>query len=265
MRRVCRSCSSRAVLAVTAAVCSLLATACSDNEVKAQPNRLELTFDELETPGLAPGPLALTDSEGRTVEGELLAVDVGSIPLRPGVAGGLALMLPGDQGQADAVAALKIMPSDPDLFSPGEDSFTLGADIAWAGGGDGGANIVQRGLFSDIGQYKLQMDGGVPSCRVAGAEGEVLVKAERSLSPRSWHRLRCQRARDEVTLTVQPWDGDRLGDPETFTKKGPIGAVDFPTTTPFSVGAKLSASGSLVPKRPDQFHGLIDSVVVDVE
>ena len=42
---------------------------------------------------------------------------------------------------------------------------------------DDGDNLMQRGLFGGSGQFKLQIDGGRPSCRVAGDDGEVLVKA----------------------------------------------------------------------------------------
>jgi hypothetical protein len=211
--------------------------------------------------------VTLGEYADRPVKGEVLLDGIDAVPLQEGPSGGLALLLPGDPGSTNGVAAVKVDPPDPDAFSPGERSFNFGADVALSGGsegGDPGANVVQRGLFSDSGQYKLQVDGGVPSCRVAGTEGEVLVKGGSALSPGSWHRVRCTRTGDTVTLTVQPWEVDEWGDAETFSDSGPLGAVELSSTTPLAVGAKLSADGSLVPARPDQYRGLIDSVVVEV-
>lgn len=258
---------SKTVLLAGAASCVLLVAACSDDEVAPETHRLELSFDEVEASELTSGPVTLGESAGRPVEGEVLLDGIDAAPLREGPGGGLALLLPGEPASSDGVAAVKVDPPDPDTFSPGKRTFTFGADIALSGGGDGddaGANVVQRGLFSDSGQYKLQVDAGVPSCRVAGTEGDVLVKSGAALSPGSWHRVRCTRTDDAVTLTVQPWEVDEWGDAETFSRSGSIGAVELSSTTPLSVGAKLSAAGSLVPTRPDQYRGLIDSVVVEV-
>jgi hypothetical protein len=47
---------------------------------------------------------------------------------------------------------------------------------------DNGDNLVQRGLSGDPAQYKLQLDGRVPACRVQGAA--ALSQCERSASAR---------------------------------------------------------------------------------
>ena len=257
--------SSRHLLALATAACLLLGAACGGPEVEPQPQglALELTFDFLEVGPLSAGPVTLEDAEGRAVEADVLS-DGGSVAVRPGASAGAALAFSGEE----VVAALRVDLPDPDDFSPGEGSFTLSADVAWEGAGDDqdtGANVVQRGLFRDTGQYKLQLDAGRPSCRVAGTTGAVLVKADASVSLGEWYRLRCQRKEDVVTLTVQPWEGEQWGDAETFTGSGSIGAVEFSSSTPLAVGGKLSADGSLVPQSPDQFHGLIDGVAVEVE
>src|SRR5215211_2772628 len=56
-----------------------------------------------------------------------------------------------------------------DLLNPGGQDFSFGADLrlndASSGkGDDNGDNVLQRGLFSDANQYKLQVDKRVPSC-----------------------------------------------------------------------------------------------------
>ena len=67
---------------------------------------------------------------------------------------------------------------DADRLEPGTARFTFGADVkldAVNDGGDydNGNNVVQRGRFNDTTQFKLQIDAGKASCRVAGAKGAV--------------------------------------------------------------------------------------------
>lgn len=265
MRPRARGSRSKSISVLCVAVAAFASSACTDDESGPRSDRLELWFDDLERQELEPGFVTLGELDGRAVDGELLLHGVEVVPLGDDPVGGHALSLPGVPGAGPAVAALKINPPDPDVFSPGESGFTFGADIALdeAEGGDRGANILQRGLFSDPGQYKIQVDRGVPSCRVAGTGGDVLVRGE-AISPGQWHRVRCTRVEDTVTLAVQPREADQWGKTQTYTGSGSIGIVEMPATTPISVGAKLSAAGALVPARPDQFHGLIDAVVVEV-
>ena len=94
-----------------------------------------------------------------------------------------------------------------DLLSPGDRDFIFGADfsinpVTTGALVDDGDNLVARGLFESAGQYKLQVDNGKLSCRVAGLRGEVFMKSPVQLEPGEWYRARCLREGDTVTLAV---------------------------------------------------------------
>ena len=85
-----------------------------------------------------------------------------------------------------------------DLLSPGGRDFAFGADVALddvttGTAPDNGDNLVQRGLYQSSSQYKIQVDDGRVSCRVAGVSGEIVVYAPGRLHPGDWYRIRCQR------------------------------------------------------------------------
>ena len=127
---------------------------------------------------------------------------------------------------------------------------------------DNGDNLVQRGLSGDPAQYKLQLDGRVPVCRVQGAAGAVAVRAER-ISARRWYVARCYRDGPRVTIRVWRLTRDPVLPVDAARESGAIGSVDFAARTPLSVGGKLAASGQGVAAAADQFNGLVDHVVYD--
>ena len=102
--------------------------------------------------------------------------------------------------------------------------------------------MVQRGLYEDTAQYKLQVDHGAFSCRVAGSEGEAVVSAPGVVEPGEWYRVSCEWSDDNVVLS---WE--RLADTEegTTVRRSTIGDVTFPAGTPFVVGGKLDARGEV--------------------
>lgn len=165
-----------------------------------------------------------------------------------------------------AIARVRSVASE-DVLSPGERAFGFGADFSLdetstGSDADDGDNLLQRGLFEGTTQYKVQVDAGRLSCRVAGLAGDVIVKAERRVQPGQWYRVRCFRYGDTVTLAVARLERDGVhGEWSTKDGSGPIGAVVMPKETPLSVGGKLATDGSLFPASTDQFNGLVDRVM----
>ncbi|MDQ3628776.1 MAG: hypothetical protein M3419_08205 [Actinomycetota bacterium] len=184
--------------------------------------------------------------------------------------GGWAARLPAHSGQSDPPrASIRVRREGPnDPFSPGETDFSFGVDfhlnsVSSGSTLDDGDNLVQRGLYAEAAQYKVQVDGGVPRCRISGHGGAVVVRA-RSVQRQQWYRILCSRSGQAVTIRV--WKLTSSG-PVCFdsaTGRGPIGSVTFPRTVPLSVGGKLDAAGAVASGSSDQFNGVIDEIVYDV-
>lgn len=142
---------------------------------------------------------------------------------------------------------------------------TFGADVRLdagptAGGNDNGNNVVQRGLYTDLEQYKLQVDKRVPSCTVRTPAGRVEASSDHALGD-GWYRIGCQY--DGVELTLAASDlGAGAAVPTTVRTRAPLGPLSFPGTTDVAVGGKVDARGRLVRTQPDQFNGALDNVFV---
>src|SRR5690606_39546058 len=94
-----------------------------------------------------------------------------------------------------------------------------------------------------------------------GEAGEVVATWPRPVEPGVWLTVRCSRHGEAVTLEV----GDAAGKNwEQVTVKGATGALDFPVTTPFGVGAKVLADGQVPTSSSDQLNGVVDEVHFDV-
>lgn len=207
------------------------------------------------------GPDALALAGGFGVV-QALPVDGGSYQVVDGPAGGRALAFPSfASGAGLALVDVNEAGTVPD---PGGRDFGWGADVRSDSfevtEADDGDNLLQRGLAADPHQYKLQLDGGRPSCVVAGTAGRLVAKAATRLEAR-WYRLRCERQGESLVLTVVDLQATS---PEAVTVavQGPVGAVTFPTGTPLSVGRKVSPSGKTFASQPDQFNGVLDAVWV---
>ncbi|MFT3874338.1 MAG: hypothetical protein QM714_17110 [Nocardioides sp.] len=253
----------------------LLLAACSpDHKPPAEraapwPDDPDLLIDFTQpTGGAVPGIVATpADTEVETV-----AVGGARLSQRPGPGpGSTAAVFPSEDEAVDGgLLALTITPPDDDeAFAPGGRDFVFGVDVllpvpSSRSEEDNGDNLVQRGLFGDTGQVKLQVDDGVPSCRVAGDQGVATVKAASGgLATETWFRLRCQREGDRLTLYVGRLDdeGD-VASWEHWSAVHSTGTVSFPDpATPISVGAKLNPRGGLVVRAPDQFNGALAHVV----
>jgi hypothetical protein len=130
-------------------------------------------------------------------------------------------------------------------LNPLERAFRFGADIRMRSAHvSRQSNVLQKGYYNQAGgQYKLQVDGGLPSCVVMGSAGRVTVRSARSVVDGRWHSLSCQRIGTRVVLRM---DGAKLAQ-----GVGPTGVIR--NSAPVRIGAKkLAPSG-------DQYHGDLDN------
>ncbi|MEZ5193578.1 MAG: LamG domain-containing protein [Nocardioides sp.] len=190
-----------------------------------------------------------------------------------GPAGTTAVAFPSvEQSSQGNIAALHaVIDKFSTVFSPDAEDFQFGADVYFSepprrATGDDGDNLIQRGLFGEKGQIKLQVDNGVPSCRIAGDQGEALIKGTR-LAVGQWYRLRCQRDDDRVSLYVGRIraDGEVTRWALTSTTQ-PTGLIEFVGNrpAPVSIGGKLNPVGEVVADAPDQFNGALAHIVYDL-
>ena len=117
-----------------------------------------------------------------------------------GPGGGHAARFPAYTGTEPSPEALIVAKAkEAGALDPLDQDFRFGASFmldAESSGSkaDNGDNLVQRGSFASPGQFKIQIDHEVPSCRILGDEGEVFVKAGMAISPEVWYAVTCQRA-----------------------------------------------------------------------
>jgi|GEM_PF-5883441 len=227
----------------------------------------DLLLEITSTPGDAPA----FDIDPVDVTADIVTGPEGRLTTTAGPSSGTAAVLfptaeAASRGR-DAVLRL-LAPDDSDVLEPGPEDFWFGLDLrfpeqAVSSDADNGDNLLQRGLFGDTGQLKLQADNGVPSCRVAGESGDVTVKAATPLPTEQWFRVRCQRTPHQVTLYVGAIDSSgAVTEWQHWSEEGPTGDVDFADPAPaVSIGGKLNPQGGLVEDAPDQFNGALAHVV----
>lgn len=197
--------------------------------------------------------------------------------------GGLLLWTRGAGGPADhavrtpayaatgdvpaAAIVVRPLPGAESDLDPGTADVVLGADFQvderrTEREEDDGDNLVQRGRDGDPAQLKIQVDHGVPSCRVVGRDADVVVAAEDEVLPDHWYRVTCTRSVDGVTLVVLDLEREDA-EPAEWNSRTDPGALWF-GAAPLSVGAKVTEDGLIDPSSVDQFNGVIDRVVFDV-
>jgi hypothetical protein len=170
-----------------------------------------------------------------------------------------------DQPATPAVVVVRPVAGAADVTEPGDRPFSFGAEFALdqltgVSSNDNGDNLVQRGLFGVGAQYKIQLDAGHPSCRVAGSEGTVTVHAAEAVEPEQWYRVRCRRAGDAVTLRVVS-SVDSVKQVSEYTEHGLTGTLTYGAgDSPFSIGGKVDENGHVLVGASDQFNGLVDDV-----
>jgi hypothetical protein len=238
---------------------------------------LSFDFDDLgaleEATGLGAGRLPLRNDTAQPVTVRISAVSGGTLRAVPGRDGGYAARFPALNPSDPRRAVMTVTTTSEDPFNPGVADFSFGADFTVdeaadqpaddekTDSEDNGNNLLQRGLFSDAAQYKLQVDGGRVSCRIAGTEGEVVVKAPQPIEPDTWYRVSCMRVGERITLQVDDFEGD----PERTSEEGPTGSVHLAPTTPVVLGGKARLGGAAVAADSDQFNGALDNVFLTVD
>lgn len=180
-----------------------------------------------------------------------------------------------DGSPRGARAVIGVVPTGSvDDLEPLSSPFTLGADArldasSEGSASDNGNNLLQRGLYLDAAQYKLQIDHGTISCRVEGASGAAMVASRVHVKAGTWYRIRCDRVvldtGDQLVLRVRTIGrGGRLGAiKRSQSKPGAIGDVDLPDGTPLSIGGKLDDDLTIA-AATDQFNGLLDNTYLRV-
>lgn len=165
-----------------------------------------------------------------------------------------------------------------DLLNPGVKAFKWGADykldtVSSGLGTDNGDNLIQRGLFNSGSQYKLQIDGGKPSCTIRGTAvggnaASLEVLAPNPVPRGEWRTVLCQRLVTGNTNKLKITIINRAtGAQETkfsAVANNPIDLGNTAKTVPLSVGGKLNATGTPVRSATDQFNGLIDNPRLDI-
>jgi hypothetical protein len=238
-------------------------------------SQLRITFSG--KAGLPLQPSGVRVAGNLPVSTSIASSDGGQVTLKadPAKADRQAASFPGFDAAVDAPVAAVLIKSrgtDDDL-DPGDRDFSYGADVRLdptsesdeAGSSDNGNNVVQKGLYLDSAQYKLQVDHGFASCRVAGSAGDLSVKSTVAARPDDWYRLTCARTADSLTVSVADLDAEGTETVDKQSVSGATGEVDTATqSTYLSVGAKIDARGVIPASASDQFNGLVRSVFVEI-
>jgi hypothetical protein len=220
---------------------------------------LQMGFEWFPAQVSASGSLHTYDPPGVVVRSSVRSG--GSLPRVHGFSDDSAVHFPAASSTAQPRAILTVTPdgsSDP--LNPGGGDFSFGADFNLdqqsTGSQDNGDNLMQRGLFADRGQWKLQVDHGLVSCRIKGDLNSVVAKVYPTVVRGAWYRAGCARHGDTITATLQ-----RLGRAgvESTSVTCRLGLVDT-SGYPMSIGGKANRTGTAVSGNSDQFNGAVDNV-----
>jgi len=157
-------------------------------------------------------------------------------------------------------AVLRLNPVSGYALASGASDFEYGAvfrlDARSSGRSiDDGNNLLQRGLYSGPAQFKLQVDGGYPSCSVKGSAGRVSVSSVTKVAADRWYRAECSRVGSRVSVSVAPYGG--TGTTSSRSASGSSGTLSFQSSVPASLGGKLTSTGAVVSGATDQFNGAV--------
>lgn len=218
------------------------------------------------------GPPSLEQRGTARVDVAVSRLEEGAVRAAEGPDERLAIGFPGYTGEAEPPrAVVGVGPvDDPDPLSPGEADFRFGVTFAQDERSSGtevdnGDNLMQRGLSSDSSQFKVEIDGDLAACHVAGSRGSVTVRAPIRIEPGVWYAVVCDRSTDRVGIEVVV---DPAGRAEVHRAEAPgiTGELVWDTVrTPVSVGGKLSAAGQVIRRATDQFNGLVGEAFLDID
>lgn len=126
--------------------------------------------------------------------------------------------------------------------------------------GTAGMNVLQRGLYTQP-QWKLQVDGGHPSCRWSDGTDAVELPAdvqkEYTLDLQRWYGVRCERlANDKFQIIVT---NGRTGEWLFFAEMTKHAVDAIQPSEHVMIGAKAVTGASDV--LTDQFHGDLDELL----
>jgi hypothetical protein len=134
--------------------------------------------------------------------------------------------------------------------NPKKANFALGAVFRSSAIPDNySGNLVQKGLWEDAGQVKLQLvpdGGGTVNCRIKGSRTAKFVGSAIHVGDNQWHTALCWREGGTIGLTV---------DGVTTTVQAAVGNIA--NSRPLSVANKTASS-----TWADQLVGAIDCTVL---
>ncbi|MEU8107176.1 LamG domain-containing protein [Nonomuraea muscovyensis] len=195
----------------------------------------------------------LTSGGGRVV----------AVPAGRGEGGGAFLRFPAGRCSAAPCPQAVVRPAESGGLVPGDGDarFSFGADVRLTAEppADAGMNVWQFGPAGPgHAQWKLQVDGGRPSCRWSDGAGAVLLTAGTYRMPVGrWHRVRCARLSRALfqIRVLDPATGEPITPPAHAA--APLGSIR-PAGTAL-IGGKRVHSGQH-DGQTDQFRGDLDEV-----
>ena len=207
---------------------------------------------------------------------EVMSINGGEIIGAPGVTGnGSAGEYPAHSIGPDSPRAVikitNLANSNLHLLNPAERDFWFGADVnldtvnATPGSNDDGNNVIQRGLYNETSQFKIEVDRLRPSCRIKGSLDDIRLEGN-PITPEETYRIRCERIGATIRLMVWPVNADgSLGSAVTNTAQViDVGPLVFDRGIPMSIGGKLNNNGT-VNASTDQFNGTIDNAILRID
>ncbi|MFE9690554.1 LamG-like jellyroll fold domain-containing protein [Micromonospora sp. NPDC005806] len=215
--------------------------------------QLRLDFDATPSGQVEPGPWTsgcFADVATPGDSGCIAVSDPGSISrtTRPsGTSTSPAIAFP-------AAGSAVIQVPDAVNLNPGTQDFTVSTLVKTTSSQvTSGANLMQKGLFADPAQWKLQLDNGKPGCRIAGtgANGatSLLLTADASIADQGWTFVQCKRRGDVLSLIV----GGQV------VKTGAGATMDITSTAKVNIGAKGPGLTN-----NDQFRGEMDNALFSI-
>ncbi|GAA1753867.1 LamG domain-containing protein [Luedemannella helvata] len=137
-------------------------------------------------------------------------------------------------------------------LNPGTRPFSWGAMVQLSATATSpGENILQKGLRTRTGQFKLQVDGaaGYPSCVLTETRTARFHRAfgQRTVADGQWHRVDCVRTRNRLSIFIDGRPNDHRRIPPTLR---------ISNSMPLRIGGKGVLRGN------DQFNGAVDNVYV---